>query len=105
MPYIKPEDRPQYDAAVKLAVESLKAGAGDDHTKIPGHFNYFFTKILTEFYGENLRYFEHNEVIGMLECCKEEFYRRRTAPYEDKCIESNGDVRKDLPKDDGQVVS
>jgi len=38
------------------------------------------------------RYADFNEVIGVLECCKLELYRRMVAPYEDlKCAE-NGDV-------------
>ena len=30
--------------------------------------------------------------MGVLECCKLEFYRRVAAPYEDIKIEENGDV-------------
>ena len=92
MPYIKQEDRSQYEDVVKLAVDKLKEGAGEDHTKIPGHFNYLFTKILVEFYGKDLRYYQHNEIIGMLEACKQEWYRKLTGPYEVECIDKNGDV-------------
>jgi len=31
-------------------------------------------------------------VIGALEACKLEFYRRAVVPYEDKKIKENGDV-------------
>jgi len=30
--------------------------------------------------------------MGVLECIKQEFYRRAVAPYEDKKKEENGDV-------------
>ena len=28
----------------------------------------------------------------MLECVKQEFYRRLASPYEDECISKNGDI-------------
>ena len=37
-------------------------------------------------------YHAYNEIIGVLECVKQEFYRRMVAPYEDKKCEENGDV-------------
>ena len=37
-------------------------------------------------------YENFNAMIGALECCKQEYYRRIIAPYEDKKIEENGDV-------------
>ena len=33
-----------------------------------------------------------NELIGALECAKQELYRRVVAPYEEDKIEENGDV-------------
>jgi len=33
-----------------------------------------------------------NEVMGVLECCKQEFYRRPVADYENKKLDLNGDV-------------
>jgi len=37
-------------------------------------------------------YAELNEVIGVLECAKQELYRRVVAPYEDGKAKINGDV-------------
>jgi hypothetical protein len=34
----------------------------------------------------------YNDVIGALECCKLELYRRMVAPYENTKIKENGDV-------------
>lgn len=38
------------------------------------------------------RYKDFAEVLGALEATKQEFYRRKVAPYEDVKIEENGDV-------------
>jgi hypothetical protein len=40
--------------------------------------------------GKNYKHI--NEIIGVLECAKQEFYRRVAAPYEDTKIQENGDV-------------
>jgi hypothetical protein len=41
-------------------------------------------------YGKN--YSNLNEMIGALECCKQEYYRTVVGPYEDMKIDENGDV-------------
>ena len=48
------------------------------------------TKVLKGVYP--LRYFYLNRAMGVLECIKQEFYRRVAAPYEDIKIVENGDV-------------
>ena len=58
-----------------------------------GQFNYVITKIahrLIKKWGE--KYAHYNAIVGVLECVKQELYRRRIAPYEDKAIEKNGDL-------------
>lgn len=74
----------------------------------PGELNFILTFIILE-YLESLkevvpssglikaqllpnRYKDYNEIIGVLECCKLEIYRRLVASYEDKKKEENGDV-------------
>jgi len=37
-------------------------------------------------------YADYNEIMGVLECIKQELYRRAIAPYEDQKIKENGDV-------------
>jgi hypothetical protein len=37
-------------------------------------------------------YTEYNALVGVLECVKQEFYRRAVSSYEDKKKEGNGDV-------------
>lgn len=58
-----------------------------------GDINYLVTQLCQEFLelkGES--YATYNEIIGALECCKFEFYRKKIAPYEDKKEIQNGTV-------------
>lgn len=76
MPYILPEhrDRAEY------------------HQETAGELNYAFTKLILEYLGAKPSYQKFNDVLGALEGCKLELYRRMVAPYEDKKISENGDV-------------
>ena len=58
---------------------------------LDGCVNYSITKILDELYGGG-GYSVHERAIGILECAKQEYYRRKLAPYEDKKRKENGDV-------------
>jgi hypothetical protein len=64
----------------------------DDKLSI-GDVNFLITNQLQEYLEqEGLSYKTLNEIIGVLECAKQEFYRRVVVPYEDKKKEENGDV-------------
>lgn len=85
MPYIPKRLRENYDQvfeATKLA-----------KIEVPGELNYLITK-LCHMYLESKSgcYGDYNEVIGVLECAKLEFYRRKVAAYEEVKIEENGDA-------------
>lgn len=78
MPYIKEEDR-----------ERLKV----DSPRNAGELNYLFTMIAHAYiikHGEN--YQNYNDLLGALEGCKLELYRRKISNYEDEKIKINGDV-------------
>jgi len=73
----------------KRIVEVEEEGA----LETPGDLNYSFTKVALMYLEKNgTRYQRLNDIVGALECCKLEFYRRLAAPYEDTKIEENGDV-------------
>jgi hypothetical protein len=61
----------------------------------PGDLNFVLTRMCLKYiknvYGET-RYTAINEVVGALECCKLEMYRRLAGPYEDSKAANNGDV-------------
>ena len=87
MPYIKPEKRAKYDRTLEELIGILKSLPAEE---VDGELNYVVTKILKEVYP--LRYFHINKAIGVLECIKQEFYRRVAAPYEDIKMKESGDV-------------
>jgi hypothetical protein len=59
----------------------------------PGKLNYIITKLIREYVNINGESYQHyNDAIGVLECIKQELYRRKIAPYENKKITENGDV-------------
>lgn len=67
-------------------------GDNNSHPKTSGELNYILTCIVGQYYTEYGDYQAINDIVGALEGCKLEFYRRVVAPYEDKKIEENGDV-------------
>ena len=98
MPYIKQEDRKD------LSYDGISP-------KNSGQLNYLLTQIIL-IYLDNIReyipnfgtnpgkylantYSDYNAVMGVLECIKQELYRRLVVPYENKKITENGDVYND----------
>jgi len=80
MPYIKQDTRKL------LKVPGVKPMcAGDLNYKIHDLLNdYLFLK--------QESYQTYNDIIGVLECVKQEVYRRRIAPYEEIKLTQNGEV-------------
>ncbi len=80
MPYINQEARE------RLAADGKPEG--------PGELNYALTKVVDDYLCRKggVRYAHLNEVIGTLECVKQELYRRVAAPYEDQKRDETGDV-------------
>lgn len=59
----------------------------------PGELNYKITCLILNYIEtKGLKYSTINDIVGVLDCAKMEFYRRIAIPYEDKKIEENGDV-------------
>lgn len=83
MPYILPELRQRLDPTWQLP------GAAT-----PGELNYQITQLCRMYltWHSPIAYQDLNDVIGALECAKQELYRRIAVPYEDKKISQNGDV-------------
>jgi len=87
MPYIKQEDRTKWERIINEVVGELEKL---DLKDVEGNLNYFITSILKKTYQP--KYFNYNRAMGLLECIKQEFYRRQIAVYEDEKIKENGDV-------------
>jgi hypothetical protein len=59
----------------------------------PGELNYELSRLVDGYITRHgLGYGAINDVIGALECCKLEVYRRIAAPYEDIKSRDNGEV-------------
>ncbi len=88
MPYIAAADKQkfneifdEFDTLVSL------------HDMPPGELNYLFTVLAIMFTEQKgVSYTNMNEVMGVFESAKLEYYRRMVAPYEDEKIKENGDV-------------
>ena len=61
-----------------------------------GNLNYVFTRLLLSVYGDKdtTRYSNINDAMGLLECVKQEFYRKVAAPYEDQKEFDNGGIAR-----------
>ena len=80
MPYIDPEDRERVVM---------------DGPETPGELNFRVIELINDYIdasGEPVSYALFNEILGVLEAAKLEFYRRMVVPYEDLAMENNGDV-------------
>ena len=85
MPYIEQKDRDAYDTAIDRLVGLLA-------DQPIGHVNYVISRIIWKLFRIQRSYTAGNNLIGVLECAKAEFYRRQLAPYEDEKLKENGDV-------------
>jgi hypothetical protein len=97
VPYIKPQQREKLASSIEnLAKAVEEVVSTQEEANVAGLLNYTITEFLIEVlekdFIEKVNYHRHNEIIGMLESCKLEWYRRNVAPYEDEKIKQNGDV-------------
>lgn len=91
MPYIKQAKRDELDAPINELLNSLRGLDSDDPLNdMGGNLNYVITRLLNQCYGQ--RYSEMAEAVSVLEMAKQEYYRKRAAPYEDQKAFDNGDV-------------
>lgn len=88
MPYILKTEREKFNDLVKILVHDLSESGEYD-----GKLNYVISSIINGILKEKGKnYHELNKIIGVLECTKQELYRRVISPYEDIKIQENGDV-------------
>lgn len=80
-PYIVPKTR-----------DELRAYESTPLPKTPGELNYILTRILDRTIAATPSYTEINAAIGVLECCKQEIYRRIAVDFEERKRKLNGDV-------------
>lgn len=81
MPYIPKTERIELDDIIRR-FPMLSAGQK----------NYVITRFLLKQLPTDAGYKDYNEAMGILECVKQELYRKRIAMYENDKCESNGEV-------------
>jgi hypothetical protein len=107
MPYIKKDKRKNYDKYIEdisktLHKCNLEGEIEDDKgvtvsNSIYGELNYIIYSLCLEVLGINryrecLNYSVYQNIIGMLECVKNEFLTKQLRPYEDIKEEENGGI-------------
>lgn len=74
-----------------VSTRRLPARLGDP--KDAGELNYKLTMIVLDYIGKRgVSYAVLNEVVGVLECVKQELYRKKVSPYEEKKAAENGEI-------------
>lgn len=94
MPYISKDKRSYLDPHIdNLHRFLVDLELDDSKNNMEGNLNYTITRLLKLVYGdETSSYRDVNDVIGVLECIKLEYYRKLAAPYEDVKESQNGRV-------------
>jgi len=90
MPYIENKvtrlnGKPRREEMDKIVDLMLKQGV-----KVNGDLNYILYKFAKSIIPS---YNNYKNIIGELNCCAKEIYRRLVVPYEDSKIKENGDVK------------
>jgi len=98
MPYVDKETRELLNREISELLIDL------EEYNEPGNINYVLSNIIWHLFNLNPCYETANSLLGVLEAVKQEFYRRKVAPYEDLKIGQNGDLEQlDLFKDSVEV--
>jgi hypothetical protein len=91
MPYIKGRELVDEDLDLLISKISYHVPEGDE----AGFLNYSITKLILGVYQAKYgdpRYKHINSIMGVLECCKQEIYRRVAVSYEDIAKRKNNDL-------------
>ena len=95
MPYIDELKRQVLDPSIDTLHELLVHMETDDpDNNMEGNLNYLLTRLFQMVYGDqnSTRYSSINDAMGVLECVKQEFYRKVAAPYENQKEHDNGEI-------------
>lgn len=86
MPYI-PQDRRDY-----IECLTIKEIAQEPQKFSVGEFNFIISKILWSYFEANRCYPVINDILGILEAVKLEFYHRKAEPFEFRKRTMHGDL-------------
>lgn len=84
---------PYIEGTVRYQLENWIEDGNWPNPSNVGELNYVLSCVCDEYIRSiGKKYQTFNDVIGALEACKLELYRRLVAPYEDVKLKENGDV-------------
>lgn len=93
MPYINQKNRKEVKKQLDEMIKHLeKKGLVAENKDVDGILNYIICNILLSVYNKKHGYANYNRMMGVIECIKQELYRRVISPYEDKKIKEHGDI-------------
>lgn len=87
IPYIKKERR--------AVLQRVKVSDVGRSIASAGELNWLITRVSCDYLlaiPEPFGYEELNEIMGVFESAKQEFYRKVVVPFEEEKLEKNGDV-------------
>lgn len=88
MPYIKQDRRKLFEEEIASLHKKFI-----DNNGSAGDLNYIITMLLKAYLDQHGQSYEtYNSIIGCLESCKQEYYRKSIAGYEDLKEKMNGSV-------------
>jgi hypothetical protein len=90
MPYITTSSREVLDREIEVLMGAI--ASKQDLT--PGDLNYIISRLVWSRFNAKPSYTRANELVGVLECVKQEFIRRKLNGYEDGKIIENGDLEE-----------
>jgi broad-specificity NMP kinase len=90
MPYIPQKDRDKFKGSLSILKNDL-IDSGRKPLAV-GELNLIISTLIWGIFDQHPSYTLGNDLVGVLECVKAEFIRRRLNPYEDKKIQENGDL-------------
>jgi len=90
MPYIEKIARQKIDDELLDLIDKLTEHGF--HQPSVGELNYVISSLIWKVFDNNVSYTTANNLIGVLECVKQEFIRRKLNIYEDEKIKLNGDL-------------
>lgn len=91
MPYISKESRETVDSLINQLIDVVQIEVPNNRK---GLLNYIITRLLSGGFEipDEIRYSKINDIVGVLECAKLEFYQRIARNFEDEKMHINGDV-------------
>ena len=88
MPYVTQVKREAFTSSVNKLMDTLAV-----NYYAVGDINYIITRLMLAFIETHGKKYEtYNAAIGVLECAKQELYRKSVSAYEDHKAIQNGDV-------------